>query len=247
MLIEDIIRETPEEDHDLYELGDILANFLKQYHSQIAQNPPKELGTIGTLIDFPTDDPIMLELLKVKLGFEDLPPGNHGQAYGRRLVALNRDEFIAAKTPAEFEELGVSIAHELRHILDTIKSRGINPRGYNTKARDSSTPGAAYQSTQAEINARTQEAQVELARAIRRYVQDQQAAPTAQQMQSVIKTALANAQVAQYFPQGLQDPAYRRLVNRLLQFSDYAGEKYVNELGWHKNPFSRIIAVWMRF
>ena len=35
MLIEQIIRETPEEDHDLYELGDILARFLQQYLSLI--------------------------------------------------------------------------------------------------------------------------------------------------------------------------------------------------------------------
>jgi hypothetical protein len=231
MLIEDIIRETPEEDHDLYELGDILANFLQQYHGQIAKNPPKELGTIGTLIDFPTDDPTMLEVLKVKLGFQDLPVGSHGGAYGKRLVTLNRDEFINAKTTEEFQELGVSIAHELRHILDTIKSNSINPKGYNTKAQDTSTPGAAYQSTKAEINARTQEAQVELARAIKKYVQQEQSAPTPQQMQGVIKNVLANAQVAQYFPKGLQDPSYRRLVNRLLQFSDYAGAKYVNELG----------------
>jgi hypothetical protein len=76
MLIEHIIYETPEEDHDLYEIGDILADFLKQYHSQIAKNPPKELGTIGTLINFPTDDPVMLELLKAKVGFQDMPAGH---------------------------------------------------------------------------------------------------------------------------------------------------------------------------
>lgn len=231
MLIEDIICETTEEDHDLYEIGDILARFLQQYHGQIAQNPPKEFGTIGTLIDFPTDDPVMLELLKVRLGFEDLPAGSHGAAYGRRLVTLNRDEFVRAKIPAEFDELGVSIAHELRHVLDTIKSNSINPKGYNTRPRDSATAGAAYQSTPAEINARTQEAQVALARVIKQYVQQEQTAPTAQQLQGAVKTALANADVTQYFSKGLQDPAYRRLVNRLLQFGDYAGEKYVNELG----------------
>lgn len=231
MLIEDIIRETPEEDHDLYEIGDILAKFLQKYHSQIAKNPPQELGLIGTLIDFPTDDPVVTELLKVKLGFQDLPKGSHGGAYGRRLVTLNRDEFINAKTPQDFDELGVSIAHELRHILDTIKSNSINPKGYNTKARDSSTPGAAYQSTKAEINARTEEAQVELARAIKRYVQQEQEAPTPQQIQPIIKNLLNNAQIAQYFPNGLQDQGYRRIVNRLLQFADYAGERYVNDLG----------------
>ena len=231
MLVEDIIRETPEEDHDLYELGDILANFLQKYHSQIAKNPPKELGTIGTLVDFPTDDPTMLELLRVKLGFQDLPPGSHGGAYGRRLVTLNRDEYINAATAEDFQELGVSLAHEFRHILDTIKSNSINPQGYNTQGRDTSTPGAAYQSTGAELNARTQEAQVAVARAIKRYVQQEQAAPDVQQIQSVIKTALANAQVAQYFPKGLQDPAYRRIVNRLLQFSSYATDRLVNELG----------------
>jgi hypothetical protein len=231
MLIEQIIRETPEEDHDLYELGDILARFLQQYHGQIAKNPPAELGTMGTLVDFPTDDPVMLEVLKVKLGFEDLPAGNHGQAYGKRLVALNRDEFVSASTPEQFDELGVSIAHELRHILDTIKSNSINPKGYNTRGKDTSTPGAAYQSTGAEINARTQDAQVELARVIKKYVQAEQEAPTAQQLEGAVQTALANAEVAQYFPQGLQDRAYRRLVNRLLQFGDYAGSKYVNELG----------------
>jgi hypothetical protein len=230
MLIEHIIYETPEEDHDLYEIGDILADFLKQYHSQIAKNPPKELGTIGTLINFPTDDPIMLELLKAKVGFQDMPPGNHGAAYGKRLIALNQDEFVNMKSSADFEELGVSIAHELRHTLDTIKSRSINPQGYNKTARDTSTPGAAYQSTRAELNARTEEAQVALARTIKKYVQAEQEAPTAQQLEGVIKTALANAQVAEYFPQGLQDRGYRRLVNRLLQFGDYAGQKYVNEL-----------------
>lgn len=231
MLIEDIVRETPEEDHDLYEIGDILANFLEQYYGQIAKNPPAELGTIGTLIDFPTDDPTMLELLKAKLGFQDMPKGEHGGAYGKRLVALNKDEFLNLKTPADFQELGVSIAHELRHILDTIKSKSVNPKNYNTRARDSSTPGAAYQSTKAELNARAEEAQVELARSIKKYVQQEQSAPTPQQLEGVIKNVLANAQVAQYFPQGLQDKGYRRLVNRLLQFGDYAGEKYVNDLG----------------
>lgn len=225
-----IINETAAEDHEIYEISEILVEFLKKHQADIVKNPPAELGTLGNLIEFPTDDPTMLELLKVKVGFEDLPAGRHGAAYGKRLVSINRDEFANMSSPQDFAELVISVAHELRHTLDTIKSKSINPQGYNKKSKDSSSPGAAYQSTKAEINARAQEAQVEIARAIKKYVDEEGESPTAQQMESVIKSALINAQISQYFPEGVRDREYRRLVNRLLQFADYAGEKYVNEL-----------------
>lgn len=225
-----IINETAAEDHEIYEISEILVEFLKKHQANIVKNPPAELGTLGNLIEFPTDDPTMLELLKVKVGFEDLPAGRHGAAYGKRLVSINRDEFANMGSPQDFAELVISVAHELRHTLDTIKSKSINPQGYNKKSKDSSSPGAAYQSTKAEINARAQEAQVKIARAIKKYVDEEGESPTAQQMESVIKSALINAQISQYFPEGVRDREYRRLVNRLLQFADYAGEKYVNEL-----------------
>lgn len=226
MLIKQILRETAQEDSEIHDIAELVTRYLHTNYGKIAPELPADLGTIGELINYEAQEPAVKELLKTRLGFETRK-GYKGGAYGKRLITISADEF---KNNPDWDDIETSLAHEARHILDTIKSDSVNPKNYNKKSRDTSDEHSAYQSTPAEINARVEEAQQELAKAIKRYVESEQDVPETDQIYPIIKQVLDKRNVSKYFPDGTADKSYRRIVNRLLQLAQFSANKYFDQL-----------------
>jgi hypothetical protein len=226
MLIKQILRETTQEDSEIHDIAELVTQYLHTNYGKIVKNLDEPIGIMGELINYSAREPAIQELLNAQLDFETRP-GYKGGAYGKRLITISADEF---QNNPDWDDIETSIAHEARHILDTIKSKSVNPRGYNKRSRDTSDEHSAYQSTPAEINARTEEAQQALAKAIKRYVESERDVPTTEQIIPIIKQVLDNHNIARYFPRGTDDKDYRRIVNRLLTLADFSAQKYYDQL-----------------
>lgn len=116
--------------------------------------------------------------------------------------------------PSAGKDLTSELVHELRHALDDIKSSGRFLQGKNTSTprSTSSDPRSAYLSLPLEINAR-------FSQAIHSIIKDLTGTtPTRKEIMDAIRIEFFVQNITAFFPNKMNDPAYRRLFTRALSY-----------------------------
>jgi len=163
------LRESQQEDHELQRVATLLTRYLRKNQAQ-TNPPPQSLHTIvpdNTLPDYINNLEIILRPMPPTKTAAHLPKGmnkNNPQpaiAYNQTLI-LDKDDATIAQT----------LAHELRHALDTHK---IHQRSPNLTSK----PGGYYHSREtsklnspSEINARIVEIQYRVSKEVKDMLRD---------------------------------------------------------------------------
>ncbi len=112
------------------------------------------------------------------------------------------------------KDLSSELVHELRHALDDIKSSGKFLQGKKTSTPRSKNPDprSAYLSLPLEINAR-------FSQAIHSIIKDLKGTnPSRKDIMDAIRIEFFVQNITPFFPNKMQDPAYRRLFSRALSY-----------------------------
>jgi hypothetical protein len=116
--------------------------------------------------------------------------------------------------PRMAKDLTSELVHELRHALDDVKSSGrfLQGRKTNTPISKNDDPRSAYLSLPLEINAR-------FSQAIHSIIKDLEGTnPTRKDIVDAIRVEFFVQSITPFFPKKMQDPAYRRLFSRALNY-----------------------------
>lgn len=136
------------------------------------------------------------------------------------------NELVEEDSPSAIIYLASALIHELRHALDYIKSsgkiyygqhKGEETRGKHFAPKFVDTERDSYESTPAEINARVEQAMY----AIKRWYDFKHGTISRQELLNHIDSQLLHYSIDQYFPDGVKDKEYRRIINRILSYIGY--------------------------
>ena len=239
MKLSDILCETTDEDIMLDDLENKIVKHLSKNKST------GTVGTIGSITqdkNFPTkflNTEIVIRNINGQLGAErhgefsvDADPnGDHEFAQdreeaielfyeGSRLIISISPNVINKENTSHIKS---TLVHEMRHLLDYIKSEGkdtfskkSNFTKYLSHGKDKSSKYNEYQSSKSEINARTQQAILSLKEFIDRHTLTQ---VSTDNLAKLVHKCLDVQEVKKYFPEGTQDIEYRRIFNRLIAYA----------------------------
>jgi len=210
------LRESHQEDHELQRVATILAGYLRknQAKTNLAPQTLNALVPTNTLPDYVNNLLIVLRPLPTGKTAAHLPRGinklNHPQpaiAYNQTLIKDKDDASIAQ-----------TLAHELRHALDTHKIRQKSPKL-------TSKPGGYYhsretskQNSPSEINARIVEIQYRVSKEVLDMLSDDPDS-TLQDYEDEIK-----AHIRELFA-SMSIPATNRNLSRVWRYIAYSVEQ----------------------
>lgn len=211
MRINDLLSETTSDEHHIQDIAlRIVKWFQKNTNKLTGDN--QRLGTIADLIN---DDEICLdnELCGINIEVEMYNFKRGGVWIASRYtISLSLNSFIKRLDMRSWTADGsrVSIAkprglysilvHELRHALDDLLSNG---KYLKNKGND-----GEYWQRPIEINARFSQALLDIRDSV-----EAGADPV-----TAIKNSFEDHSIAKVLPNGLNDPKYRRLFNRALEY-----------------------------
>lgn len=185
---------------DQIELED-LANKIAQYLLKGGQRSTvgKITGSVGALSN-------------VKISLRTKMPRTQGLP--RSAAAAYDPSTKTIIVPRIAKDLTSELVHELRHALDDVKSSGrfLQGRKTNTPISKNDDPRSAYLSLPLEINAR-------FSQAIHSIIKDLKGTnPTRKDIVDAIRVEFFVQSITPFFPKKMQDPAYRRLFSRALNY-----------------------------
>lgn len=127
--------------------------------------------------------------------------------------------YINHKILSDPAEVASTFLHEFQHAIDDIKSRGSQKdqmgKALNINTNTGKDQWYDYISRNQEVNARYAEALRELINYIGSYTEG---GYTSQELMTYINYFLEKYYMKQAFPNGINDPKYRRLVTRIYQY-----------------------------
>lgn len=232
VITESILLETSADEHALHDMAEQIATVLYEEHDEIvaqlkAGNGTVSLGRIRDLIDSQLTDDALAYLSKCELriapveekGAKGRYTHNVKMITGTQFPGLGRVELNTnywLKNWEYIDTIASTLAHELRHGLDWVKSGGGAMYSTHTGAsakyrgKHAGHTQADYVSSPLEINAR-------FTQAIKDIVTELEAAP-AHDVNQTIKKHFKARHIEQLFPDGFNDLKYRRLFNRALDY-----------------------------
>jgi hypothetical protein len=232
--------ETTEDDRYISGLATKISSYLSSEYSDMSpEDIPSDVGTVGKIAG--VDDALLSdvniklvpdEVLKKRARDEAAKQGEKIDPYKQKStlgtwhaythgIELNTD-FLGSNS------IKSTIAHELRHALDDIKSGNwANSEGnrYTTpkkkehrvaKDADDKTP---YLAEPAEINARFMEVQHALADYIPRIYKRFKPEEIKQKVIQYIKRLLEEYKIAYLFPEKTESRDYKQLIKRIMAFA----------------------------
>lgn len=226
MRANEFIAETAEEDRALISLANAIWEHIQQYKTTVRSG---SIGTIDDIVNTPLD---AVKDIKVYLATDDDiadvynedEPDSAKHITGDRIKGMwdpTRNTVFLNLTKITNVEVKRTIAHELRHVLDDVKSNyaaGSSAR-YGEKSRNTSTDLDAYRSSKAEINARF----AEVLHTIPIYVEraKQQNIPNPREyVIDKFHNMMDQRHIYKYFPEKERSKAYKQLIKRAVNFID---------------------------
>jgi hypothetical protein len=222
----EFIAETAEEDRAIISLANAIWEHIQQYKTVVRS------GSVGTIDDI-TNTPLdAVKDIKVYLATDDDiakiynedEPDASKHVTGDKIKGMwdqKRNTVYLNLTKITSSEVKRTIAHELRHVLDDVKSNnaaGSSPR-YGEKSRNTSTDLDAYRSSKAEINARF----IEVMHTIPIYVEraKQQNIPNPREfVMDKFYNMMDQRHIQKYFPEKERSREYKQLIKRAVNFID---------------------------
>ena len=232
VISESILLETSADEYALHDMAEQIATVLYEDHDEIIEQlndngGTVNLGSIRGLIDAQLTDQALAYLSRCEFritpveekGAKGRYTHNAKMITGTNYPGLGRVELNTAfwlKNWEYIDTIASTIAHELRHGLDWVKSGGgamySTHTGASSKYRGKQ-PGHTqdeYVSSPLEINAR-------FTQAIKDIATELEAAP-AHDVNQTIKKHFKARHIEKLFPDGFNDLSYRRLFNRALDY-----------------------------
>ena len=222
MRANEFIAETAEEDRAIISLANVVWEHIQGLE-------PGSIGTIDDIVDTPLD---AVKDIEIYLAFDDKmadiynedEPNKSKHVKGHLLKGIwdaKKKTVYLNITDGTDIEVRRTIAHELRHALDDIKSNNAASASYRygEKARDTSTKLDTYRSSKAEINARF----AEVMHTVPIYVEKAKKLNTPNPREYVIDkfhTMMDQKNIQKYFPEKYQSKEYRQSIKRALNFID---------------------------
>ena len=240
MRLSEILCETTDEDVMLDNIAEKIVEHL------FNQKTSGTVGTIGSItrdMTFPTkflDTEIVIRNLVATHGdtrsgvftAEPSPTSNHALATDRSsaIELFYKSSLLSiAIDPSVIKEGNASgvkstLVHELRHLLDFVKSKAKDSFGkktgntkYASAGKDTSSEFSNYHSSKSEINARTQQAMLSLKELIDEHGLT---SISTDNLAQLVHRCLYVQHVRRYFPAGTRgDTEYRRVFNRLVAYA----------------------------
>lgn len=236
-LVELFLRETTEEDRALISLAGVMYDYLQKYADQDLDWDDENtetlyLGKIGQFFDTPfegidninisimSDSALLNRAKKENIGTKDAPAGLWDA--NTKTMIFNADYLSA-------DFMKSTIAHELRHMLDDIKSefRVAGSKGYSTPKdkefrktkNDPYAPDMRYLAQPAEINARFVQVLNSLVPKIKRLAA-QPRIEARDKAHKMLRYEMEVHDVAGMFRDKNNSPDYKRLLKRGADFID---------------------------
>lgn len=232
-LIELFLNETTEEDRAIISLANAVYGQVRKYVDHIDPNSsePVDIGKIGDFLDTPLKG---LEDVTIEL--------QQGEALGRRTATASNLEYSGAEPNGvwfstdraivinsdiiDSERVRSTISHELRHVLDDLKSGGQasnSPRYRTPKKKEHrkvdpyAEKNYSYIAEPAEINARFNQVLNDLTDSI---AKNSNMNPKDLWEHSVkaLKRLFFMHNITALFPERTQSKDYKRLVKRAVDF-----------------------------
>jgi hypothetical protein len=243
MRLQDLL-ETTQDDRAISSLSDKVYNFLRtNYASDVPferddPNGTFTVGKLGDLIDLTVEEQPFKEINLIIQSDESIrrtisptDPTADRDPYNPRVIIgawnpktdsthYNVDFFSSTK-------LRTTIAHELRHALDDLKSdyranasvRYETPRKKGHRVSKSAEDRTPYLAQPAEINARAMEVQHQLTNYIPRIYAKFDEDQIRPKVVAYIKRLMQEYRIADLFPERSQSPQYKQLVKRIVLFA----------------------------
>jgi len=233
--------EDPTYDRDIEDFSDILR---EKKEPQIIH-----LGKIGKLYDTPLkilnsvkidlQDGASLDKRSADVPDEYVERDKSQHTVGvwlpdEKTISLNMDYLNTPKRKARLRSV---VAHELRHALDDAKSeyRATSAKRYTSprrrqfiaKTKDPAAVAREIASRPIELNARFQELENTMVAAIRYAVNNLPEDEAEKYIMKEFDDALDFHQIKEFFPRGVKDRDYRRLINRA---NDFIEKEYRHQL-----------------
>lgn len=232
-LVELFLNETTEEDRAIISLANAVYSHVRKYIDYIDPDAtdPIDIGKIGDFADTPLDG---FDTIKIEL--------QQGDALGRRTSEANQEEYNGTEPSGVWfnegptialnsdnissERIKSTIAHELRHALDDLKSEGRassssrygTPKKKEHRKKDPySEKNYPYLAQPAEINARFNQVLDGLTDSI-----SKNSSMDPKQLWDheikVLKRLFIAHNIAVLFPERTQSRDYKRLMKRAADF-----------------------------
>jgi len=228
--------ETKEEDRGLISLSSAIYEKVKPYlgdidYTSLYDVPEQELIRLGKIRDiaagnsFTTLDETTIEIQgNGPFMIRAVEPGEEAEYEGKELLAFYEADTNTVVLNLKFinrHRMKTSITHELRHVLDEIKSGsypGNAKRYFTPKKKAHQNTAAHYRAQPAEINARFTELLDVLSKRIIKWYGAMEGKDIKKQLTTDFKNLLVKLEIADLFPEKTRSPAYKRLVNRAYAF-----------------------------
>ena len=233
--------ETTEDDRNISKLATQIYSYVSsEFAGMDPDQIPQDIGTVGKICNVP-DSPFAN--VSVKLVSDDFMKKRERKAAaktGKKIDPYKQKSSVGTWHPANngvielntdflgSNKLKTTIAHELRHGLDDIKSNNwANAEGgrYTTpkkpehriaKDEDDKTP---YLAEPAEINARVMEIQHQLTDFIPRIYKKFEPNQIKGKIQQYINRLLEEYKIAELFPEKTASKDYKRILSRIIAFA----------------------------
>lgn len=221
--------ETTEEDRALISLSSAIYNKIKPYAG--GDESFVYLGKIGKLFDtsIPALNDISIgveggnKFMNHSVGYDDTINIEGQQTYAfwdedDRLIVFNKDLL-------DTNRMKTTITHELRHVLDSVKSNFYpgDAKTYFTPKKKEHRKNDPYSAVQymaqpAEINARFVEILDILSKRIPQWYNKLPSEQIKHQLSTDFKNLLNKYEIADLFPEKTKSPDYKRLYKRAYDF-----------------------------
>jgi len=226
MRFNEFVTETAEEDRAIVSLALELTKYLQKYSKATRS---VEVGKIDDIVDTPLT---ALSNIKIHLAtpkdianwYNDLEPDPAQHISGDRLLGMwdaNSDTIYLNLKSLTDKSIRRTVAHELRHALDDIKSNyaaGTSFR-YSDRPRNRSSATDRYRSTGAEINARFAEVLYAMTRYIE-YAKKNEIPNPREFIMEKFHKIMDQLHIYNYFPEKEKSKQYKQLIKRAVNFID---------------------------